>query len=161
MVRIEGEVIINRPVEGVFDFVADERNEPRYNLQMLRVEQISPGPIGLGTKFRAESKSMGRTVEMTIEFTTFERPRRLASSTHLSTLHIQGTLTFDPVPEGTRMHWSWELEPQGIFKLMAPIIARVGRRQEETIWTGLKHLLEEQKTPELQTQVGRRQSTHE
>jgi hypothetical protein len=31
MVRVEGEIVINRPVEEVFDFVADERNEPRYN----------------------------------------------------------------------------------------------------------------------------------
>ena len=146
MVRIEGEIIINRPVEEVFDFVADERNEPRYNQQMLRAEQISAGPIGLGTRFRAESKSMGRTVEMTIEFTAFERPRRLASSTNLSTMDIRGTLTFDPIPEGTRMRWSWELEPRGIFKLMTPLVARLGQRQEQAVWTGLKHFLEKQQT---------------
>ena len=28
MVHIEGEIIIDRPVQEVFDFVADERNEP-------------------------------------------------------------------------------------------------------------------------------------
>jgi hypothetical protein len=28
MARIEGAIMINRPVEEVFDFVADERNEP-------------------------------------------------------------------------------------------------------------------------------------
>lgn len=31
MAHVEGEIIINRPVEEVFDFVADERNEPHYN----------------------------------------------------------------------------------------------------------------------------------
>lgn len=30
MVRVEGGMVINRPVEDVFDFVADKRNEPRY-----------------------------------------------------------------------------------------------------------------------------------
>ena len=49
MARMKGEIIINRPVEEVFDFVADERNEPRDNPRMLRAEQISEGPIGLGT----------------------------------------------------------------------------------------------------------------
>jgi hypothetical protein len=34
MVHIEGEIIIDRPVEAVFDFVSDERNEPRFNRQM-------------------------------------------------------------------------------------------------------------------------------
>jgi hypothetical protein len=42
------------------------------------------------------------------------------------------------------MHWSWELEPRGVFKLMTPIVARMGRRQEKTVWANLKHLLEEQ-----------------
>ena len=89
---------------------------------------------------------MGRSAEMVIEFTAFERPRRLASSTHMSAMDIRGTLTFEPVPEGTLMRWLWEMEPRGIFKLMAPMIARMGQRQEETIWAGLKRFLEEQET---------------
>ena len=31
MVHIAGEIVINRPIDAVFDFVADERNEARYN----------------------------------------------------------------------------------------------------------------------------------
>jgi hypothetical protein len=59
VIRIEGEIVIDRPVEEVFDFVADARNELRYNPRMLRAEKLSPGPIGLGTRFRDEVKSMG------------------------------------------------------------------------------------------------------
>ena len=113
MVRIEGEIVINRPVEEVFDFVADERNEPRYNPRMRRAEQISNGPIGVGSRFRAETVTMGRTVEMVIEFTGCERPRRLASSTRMSSMVLHGVLTFDPVPQGTRMRWLWDVEPRG------------------------------------------------
>jgi len=74
MVRIEGEIVIDRPVEEVFDVVADERNEPRFNPRMRRAEQISEGPIGVGTRFRAETVSVGRPVEMVIEYTGYERP---------------------------------------------------------------------------------------
>ena len=38
MARIQGEVLIRRPVEEVFDFVADERNEPTYNPNMLAAD---------------------------------------------------------------------------------------------------------------------------
>ena len=55
MVRIEGEIVINRPMEEVFDFVADERNEPRYNPHMRRAELITKGPVGVGTRHRADS----------------------------------------------------------------------------------------------------------
>ncbi|MGZ6391081.1 MAG: SRPBCC family protein, partial [Ktedonobacterales bacterium] len=134
----------------VFDFVADERNEPRYNPQMRWAEQTSAGPIGVGTTFRAEITSRGRPVVMTITFTDFERPQRLTSTTHLSTMDIQGTLTFDPVPQGTRMRWSWELEPRGMLKLMTPVVVLIGRRQERTIWTGLKRCLEAQPATQAQ-----------
>jgi len=131
----------------VFDFLADERNEPRFNPRMRGAEKISEGPIGVGTRFRAEVVSMGRPIEMVIEYTGYERPRRLASTTHMSSMDIQYTLTFEPVPEGTRMRWSGDLEPRGIFKLMSPMVARLGRRQERRIWTGLKRLLEGQGPP--------------
>jgi uncharacterized membrane protein len=58
MAQVEGEIVIERPIEDVFDFVADERNEPRYNPQMISVEQLSDGPIGLGTQFRAEVRKV-------------------------------------------------------------------------------------------------------
>jgi hypothetical protein len=57
-------------------------------------------------------------------------------------MEIEGGITFDPVPEGTRMHWSWGLETPGAFKLMTPLVARMGRRQERATWTNLKQLLE-------------------
>ena len=41
------------------------------------------------------------------------------------------------------MSWSWELQPHGALRLMSPLVARMGRKQEQRIWTGLKHLLEE------------------
>ncbi len=144
MIRIEGEIVINRPPEEVFDFIADERNEPLYNPRMRHAEQISDGPIGVGTRFRAESASIGRPVEMIIEVTDYERPRRLASSTHISSMDIHGALTFDPVPTGTRMHWWWDLEPVGSLRLMKPLVASIGRHQEQAIWTSLKHHLEDE-----------------
>jgi hypothetical protein len=49
--RIEGDVVIDRPVEVVFDYVADQSNEPRYNPQMVRAEKITAGPVSAGTKF--------------------------------------------------------------------------------------------------------------
>ena len=102
----------------MFDFVADERNEPRYNPRIHRAEKLSPGPIGPGTRFRAEAVTLGRTTGMTIEYTAYERPRRLASSIHMPAADIVGTLRFDPVPGGTRMSWSWEMRRRGLYKLL-------------------------------------------
>ena len=43
MAGIEGDIVIGRPVEVVFDYVADQSNEPQYNPQMVRAEKITGG----------------------------------------------------------------------------------------------------------------------
>ena len=142
MARVEGEIVIKRPVADVFDFVADERNEPRYNPRMRSAEQSSEGPIGSGTRFRTELETMGRTVPMIVEFIGYERPSRLASVTRSSMMETEGALTFESVPGGTRMCWSWDVRPRGALRLMAPLVGVIGRRQEQRIWGNLKRLLE-------------------
>jgi uncharacterized protein YndB with AHSA1/START domain len=142
MARIEGEIIIHRPIEEVFAFVADERNEPRYNHRMVSAELTSGEPIGLESRFRAELRTGRRTMPMMIEFTGFDRPRRLASSTHSSIMETVGALTFEPTSDGTRMRWSWDVQPRGMLRVMPAIVGMIGRRQERSIWGNLKRLLE-------------------
>lgn len=89
MARVEGEIIIARPVDEVFDFVADERKEPGYNPRMVRAKQVSSGPIGAATQFETELRTMGRTMPMTVELTRFERPRLLASKTTSSMMETE------------------------------------------------------------------------
>ena len=126
MARVEDEIIIHRAIEEVFDFVADERNEPRYNSRMVSAVMISDGPIGLGTRFRAELKTIGRTMPMTVEFTGYERPWRLASLTRSSMMETEGAVTFESVPDGTRMRWSWDVRPRSVLRLMAPVVGAIG-----------------------------------
>jgi uncharacterized protein YndB with AHSA1/START domain len=150
MACIEGELVIDRPVVEVFDFVADERNEPRYNPRIRRAEKRSPGPIGRGTRFHAQAVTLGRTVGMTIEYTAYERPRRLVSSIYMAATDVVGTLRFDPVSGGTRMGWSWELRLRGPYRLLTPILVGLGRRRERANWARLKRFLEGQARPEAE-----------
>jgi len=142
MVKIQGATVIARPIDVVFDFVADERNEPKYNPRMVHAEKVTPGPVGKGTRWVATIQSMGRPLDMAMEVTDYKRPTSLGSTTSMSTAEIRGTLTFQPDPAGTWMQWSWELKPKGMFKLLTPVIGRMGKRQEQEIWGGLKRYLE-------------------
>jgi hypothetical protein len=147
--RINGVVVVERPVEEVFDFVADPRNEPLYNPAMARVELLTPEPVGIGSRSRAELRSLGRTVEVTTELTAYERPTLLGSRhrsaipSSRSALHTHGTLSFEPVAGGTRMRWNWELEPRGTYRLLEPLIAILGNRMERRIWAEMKRRLED------------------
>ncbi len=147
--RVAGEIVIERPVEDVFDYVADERHEPDFNARMSHVELLTPEPIGAGSRFAIELTMMRRVFDMTVEYTTFERPRLLGVRSRSTPrgggrpLLTAGSLTFEPVREGTRMRWSWEVETPGAMKLLTPLVERMGRKQERRVWNGLKELLEE------------------
>jgi hypothetical protein len=138
MARIEGEIIIGRPVDVVFDYVADQSNEPQYNPQMIRAEKITPGPVRKGTQFRSAVASRGRTAEMLIECTGYDRPRLLASATTMQQADISYTLTFEPAAGGTRMRWSGQVRPKGAARLLGPVVTWMGIRQEQRIWASLK-----------------------
>jgi hypothetical protein len=140
--KISGEILINQSVELVFDYVADQRNEPVYNPRMLHSEKITDGPIGVGTRFRATAQSGRREIEMLIEVTEYQRPSRFGSRITMSSADVDGGVTFELVNGATRMSWSWDVLPKGSLRFLAPLVARLGRRQEQTIWTALKDQLE-------------------
>ena len=142
MARVAGQVFIERPPEVVFDCVADERNEPRYNPRMTAVSLVSKPPIGQGSRFAATLKSRARTFTMTTEFTEYERPTRLASVSTVGAMRTVGAVTFERQGAGTVMSWAWDVELRGIMKLATPVVAWMGRRQERAIWTQLKAILE-------------------
>ena len=142
MTGIRGEITIARPLATVFDYVADQTNEPAYNPRMLRAERISPGPVGLGTRFRSAVGSGERATEMLIEVTGYDRPHLLASRTTMKQADIDYELRFDEVPAGTRMRWSGRVRPHGLLRLLGPLVDRLGARQEQRIWGSLKKRLE-------------------
>jgi Polyketide cyclase / dehydrase and lipid transport len=142
MAKIEGEIVIGRPVDVVFDYVADHSNAPQYDPQMVRAEKITPGPVGKGTRFRSAVAFRGRTAEMLIECTGYDRPRLFASTTTMTQADISYTLTFEPTAAGTRMRWSGQVRPKGAVRLAGPVITWLGIRQEQRTWASLKKHLE-------------------
>ena len=79
---------------------------------------------------------------MRSQLTGYHRPGGLASRTTMGQADIAGTLTFEPVPGGTRMRWAWVVRPKGASRLLTPVISRIGQRQERAIWTCMKRYLE-------------------
>ncbi len=142
MVAITGSTLIHRPVEEVFDFVADERNEPTYNPRMVRAEKTTPGSVGTGTRWVATMRTRGRHLHMATEVTAFDRPFRLGSTSAMAFGTVRGEVSFEPAPGGTLALWSWDLTPARPLTRLAPLLARVGQRQEETTWATLKEHLE-------------------
>ena len=142
MAHIVGEVTIDAPVDEVFDMVADERNEPRYNPRIVRAEKLTSGPVGRHARFVAFPRSLGSKGAMTLEILEYDRPNRLRNVIRSSYMQVEGTLRFEDVGGGTRLTWSWDISLLGAMRALSPVLALIGPAWERRNWVGLKHHLE-------------------
>ena len=142
MTHISGEVTIAAPVEEVFDLVADERTEPRYNPRIARAEKINDGPVGRGSRFVVEPRRAGARGRMLVEVLEYDRPHRLHNAIRSSYLEVEGTLTFEAAGGATRLRWDWEMDLVGAMRAMGPVLALVGPRWERRNWLDLKQYVE-------------------
>jgi hypothetical protein len=88
---------VERPVGDVWRFYAVDhvRNHPRWDPDM-QLEQISDGPIGVGTLIRRVNTRWGTPVEGQMEVTAFEPERAMAAVIHDANMDIRGGATFEP-----------------------------------------------------------------
>jgi uncharacterized protein YndB with AHSA1/START domain len=142
MTRISGHVEIDAPVEEVFDLVADERNEPRYNPRILSAEKLTAGLVGEGSCFVAQPKGMGPRGRMTLDIVDYDRPRRLHNRVRSPYMEVDGTLTFEETADRTRLSWDWDMVLVGPMKVLSPVLAVTGPSWELRNWVGLKHNVE-------------------
>jgi uncharacterized membrane protein len=140
--RIVESVQINRPLDEVYEFVANPENLPEWTGTVIETRKETPGPLLEGSTFITVGKFLGRRVESPFEVTAHESPRVHSHKSTGGPLPTEWTLTFEEVAGGTRYTQVAEGEPGGFFGLVGPLLERVGRRQLRTDLENLRDLLE-------------------
>jgi hypothetical protein len=85
---------IDRPIADVWRFYAVEhvRNHPRWDPDM-ELEQISEGPIGLGTRIRRRNRHFGEPIEGEMEIVEWEPERVMGARIHDANADTTGRVT--------------------------------------------------------------------
>jgi hypothetical protein len=101
-VQIEASGIIDRPPEVVFQFVGYEHiaNHPRWDTHM-ELEQLTPGPLGVGTIVRRRHTRAGYPIDGTMECIEFDPPRALGFLIHDGPVEMRGRPSIEPEGEGS------------------------------------------------------------
>jgi uncharacterized protein YndB with AHSA1/START domain len=147
MARFSNNLIIGRPINEVFRFVADFENIPKWNYYVVEVNKVTTGPIGVGTVFRQVRK----TDTQRYKIVEFEPNRKVVVETLPPASALQMRFTFEPAGGGTRLTDEWELKG-GLIGLFGSLAAgRVKAAVAENL-AKLKQLLE---TGEVRLQDGR------
>jgi uncharacterized membrane protein len=142
MLKIESNIVINRPIEEVFAVLSNFENNPKWSSAFLEAKKTSEGPIGVGTTWRGVAKALGQRIETELECTEYEPNRKCAQKSKSRPFPTEVRQTFEPVEGGTQLGVILQAEPGGFFKLAEPLVNSILKRGIETDFANLKDLME-------------------
>jgi uncharacterized protein YndB with AHSA1/START domain len=144
--HVEESVVINRPPEEVFDYVANRENLPEWSGLVQEVRGETQGlRVEEGARFTTVAKFLGRRFETPFEVIVHDPPRRHTDRSTGGPFPQEYTHIFEEVEGGrTRLTEVTEGEPGSFFRLAGPLLEMAGRRQFRADLETLKDLMEAQ-----------------
>ncbi|HEX8648073.1 MAG TPA: SRPBCC family protein [Thermoleophilaceae bacterium] len=146
MTRLEGDIEIRRPLEEVFRFVADPRNDPSWCPRVEWCEQREGDGPAAGARYEAMHRPSGypRKHIRRIEVLEYDPPHRIRWRQEDQIGVFDITYTLEPAGDGTRLlqidEIEWKLPLAGPFGKR--IVGRhIGEQQQD-----LKRVLEDGRT---------------
>lgn len=117
---------VDAPVEDVFGAYADLRNAAERIGGISRIEVLTEGPIGVGTRWRETRVMFGKEATEEMEITVFEMNRRyVARAETCGAVHVF-EFAFAPEGGGTRVTLSASVRPvttmAKVLGLLAPLM---------------------------------------
>ena len=142
MINLDFSALIDRPQKDVFAFVANPGNMSKWNSAVVSLEQVTPGAVGVGAKFKSVGEMMGRRIEGEMEITAYEPESKCGFQINAGPMQVNITLSFKTVGTGTKINLNAQGNPGGLFKLAEGVLAgRVKSMMEENL-ARLKTVLE-------------------
>jgi hypothetical protein len=117
--------VINKPVEEVFDLLADAGSWAEWNPTILSSRWVDDPPHGNGARFEWGLRGLGKVVQ---ELGEFKPPVQLRILTDLKQCTGGHRFRLTANGDATRLDHELEITPIGIFRLFAPMMVMNGRR---------------------------------
>jgi hypothetical protein len=129
----------DRAPTEVFDFCSDLTNEAKWNPDIERVEKLTDGPVGLGTRFEARWKNTRPTI---VEVVGFDRPTMWETLAQSGGLEITVRGTLSEADGATLCQTGVSVQAKGVARLYAPLAVLAMRRGEPRNLRAIKTVLE-------------------
>jgi uncharacterized membrane protein len=129
MFTITDGFVISRPVDEVFDYVANLENLPEWAAGVKTVSRTPPGPTHAGTVFTVTGYIAGRALTVAYAITECEPNNTLSAIGKFAFLPFKETFTFQADGARTQVGLVTEMTPEGIASLMEPLWAFVLGKQ--------------------------------
>lgn len=144
MAGFEMQAWIDRSPQEVFDFITDPTNAPRVVSSVTRMEQITPGPIGVGTRYHETRLMNGKEAQAELEIARFEPPSDYAMRNETNGIETIYHYTFTPDQSGTRVDLVCQVNAGGLKKAMLPMVVSILKKEDGDHLERLKASIEAQ-----------------
>jgi uncharacterized protein YndB with AHSA1/START domain len=131
--------VIDRPVAEVFAAIADAANYHKWNPTVTSARKLSAAETGLGSRFEWRLRGFGAVVQ---EFGEFEKGKRIRIVPQMRGLTGSHRFMFTGEGGGTRVDHELAMQAAGWFRLLAPFIGMIGRRNLRDTTAALKRYME-------------------
>jgi uncharacterized membrane protein len=141
---ITGTIEIARPVQDVFDYVADIKRQGEWQESIVSVEVETEGPTRVGTKAVETRRVPGGNRTFPFEMTEHDPPRRSSFQVTGGPVRPHGSMTFTSLDNGTRTRVDFQMEfhGHGLGVLLLPLVLRDAHREVPKNLSALKQRLE-------------------
>lgn len=139
MATLTRSVVIDAPVEKVFDYAVDIRN--LWAVPHVGLADVVQEPEGVGSTARILVPFLGFHMTMGLELTEVVRPERIVAKISSITLdRPTWTYTFEPVGDGTRftVHGEWHINIPAVGGPMEGLMVREHEEFVETVLDNVK-----------------------
>jgi carbon monoxide dehydrogenase subunit G len=128
--RFGATVVIDRPIEEVFAFLADGENDKKFSPRVIEVAKTTEGPPGVGAVYASTVNDAGMKTQREFRLTEFEAPTKIRWSEVSKNVVTapEGGYDLAPAGEGTKLTFFNELQGHGIGVLIAPLAVRSARK---------------------------------
>ena len=151
--HVTAEIHVRRPPAVVFDFLATHSNHARFIVENVSSKQVSPGPMGLGTRVENVARVMGRSMIEHFEIVEFDPPRVIGkASREGSTFETTDRFELRPEGDGTHVTITVTGTPKGVAqRLLLVVLAPVMTRSMQKALGMHKQILESEASEASET----------
>ena len=139
----EVSIWIDRPPTEVFRFVANYENDTSWRQRVTKMTQSPVGETRQGTMTHEEMDFLGRRYVTIARVTAFEPDHRLDWASVEATTPASGWRLVQPERGGTRFSQVIQANLQGVYRLLAPLMISMFKKQMSQDVTRLKQILEQ------------------
>src|SRR5258708_26153854 len=142
--RFGATIVIDRPIDDVFAFLADGENDKKFSPRVLEITKTTDGPPEVGTVFASTVKDAGVKTQREFKLTEFAPPTRIRwTATSENRVFVpQGGYDLAPTGAGTQLTFFNELEGRGIGALLVRFALSSARKGADDFAQRIKAAVE-------------------